>query len=239
MHFARFIYCRASLRLVCALIAVFVLAAAGTAASAGNAARHTHASLHLKRHMLQDVVLPELGILSELMPDQGPRYQLRLTRQGGEIVDITYRVGDTYLLGALDTLNQYLRDSHNGEVKTYDPRTFDLLHTMLAKLGQSSSIIEVLSGYRSKETNDALRASGTTNAAEHSQHIEATALDIRVAGVPAAELRDAALSLGAGGGGYYPKGQFVHIDTGSIRKWTYAPHRGRRGARRGHRHRRK
>jgi len=130
MHFARFIYCRASLRLVCALIAVFVLAAAGTAASAGNAVRHTHASLHLKRHMLQDVVLPELGILSELMPDQGPRYQLRLTRQGGEIVDITYRVGDTYLLGALDTLNQYLRDSHNGEVKTYDPRTFDLLHTM-------------------------------------------------------------------------------------------------------------
>ncbi len=55
-----------------------------------------------------------------------------------------------------------------------------------------------------------LRESGTTNAALHSQHIEAKALDIRVPGVAAPVLRDVALSLDAGGVGYYPKSQFVH-----------------------------
>jgi hypothetical protein len=55
-----------------------------------------------------------------------------------------------------------------------------VLHTMLAKLNRSSSVIQVLCGYRTKETNDALRESGTSNAAEHSQHIEASALDLRV-----------------------------------------------------------
>ena len=239
MRFAPYLDCRAAVRLVCALITLLVLAATGSVASAGNTARHTHSLLHAKRHMLQGVVLPELGLLSELMPEEGQPYQLKLARQGEEIIDVTYRVGDTYLLGALDKLNGYLRDSHNGEVKTYDPRTFDVLHTMLEKLGRSNSIVEVLSGYRTKETNDALRASGTSNAAEHSQHIEATALDIRVPGVPAAELRDAALSLGAGGVGYYPKAQFIHVDTGSIREWTYAPHRARHATKRGHRHRRK
>jgi uncharacterized protein YcbK (DUF882 family) len=239
MHFVPIHHRRSAARLACALIAGFVLAANGPAASAGNSARHTHFPLHPKRRILQEAVLPELGLLSELMPDEGQIYQLKLARQGEEIIDVTYRVGDTYLLGALDKLNAYLRDSHNGEVKTYDPRTFDVLHTMLAKLDRPGSIIEVLSGYRTKETNDALRASGTSNAAEHSQHIEATALDIRVPGIPAADLRDAALSLGAGGVGYYPKGQFIHVDTGNIRKWTYVPHHGRHAARRAHRHRRK
>jgi uncharacterized protein YcbK (DUF882 family) len=68
---------------------------------------------------------------------------------------------------------EFLRDSRNDEVKSYDPRTFDVLHTVLRKLNRSSSVIEILCGYRTKETNGALRESGTTNAAEHSQHIEA------------------------------------------------------------------
>ncbi len=69
-----------------------------------------------------------------------------------------------------------------------------------------------------------LRESGTTNAAEHSQHIVAKAVDLRVAGVSAPLLRDAAKSLDAGGVGYYPAGQFVHLDVGPVREWTYSPH---------------
>ena len=38
-------------------------------------------------------------------------------------------------------------------------------------------------------------------------------------GVPLASLRDAALALQAGGVGYYPKEQFVHLDTGRVRSW--------------------
>ncbi|MDR3739292.1 MAG: DUF882 domain-containing protein [Terracidiphilus sp.] len=185
------------------------------------------------KHMLSNVGLPGMGSISDDdVPEDGQKYELKLVRQGGEIIDVIYRVGDTYIPEALNNLSQFLRDSHNDEVKSYNPRTFDVLHTMLRKLNRSSDAIEVLCGYRTKETNDELRASGTTNAAEHSEHIEATALDIRVPGVPAARLRDAALSLRAGGVGYYPKGQFVHVDTGPVRKWTYAPRRAKHARRR-------
>ena len=219
---------------------MLALPATDGSAAAMLAGRHgKHASGHgqaaLKKPVMRPVELPEEGILSSMVPDEGPRYELKLARQGEETLDVTYRVGDTYVPDALDKLNEYLRDSHNDEVKTYDPRTFDVLYTILAKLDQTSSVIEVLSGYRTQETNDELRRMGTTNAAKHSQHIEATALDIRVPGVSAAMLRDAALAVGAGGVGYYPKGQFIHVDTGRVRKWTFAGRHGKRN----HRHRRK
>jgi len=227
LHLATSIRRLASARQVCTLTALVVLIAAGPAASARGTAHHRHSRLHAMRHMLSDIGLPGMGFISDDddVPEDGPKYELRLARQGGEIIDVIYRVGDTYIPDALDKLSQFLRDSHNDEVKSYNPRTFDVLHTMLSKLNRSSSVIQILSGYRTKETNDALRESGTTNAAEHSQHIEANALDLRVPGIPTVELRDAALSLGAGGVGYYPKGQFIHVDTGPVREWTFAPHR--------------
>ena len=219
-------------RRVGSLAALIALLALAPMASARKPERHKHPRLHAMRHMLANVGLPGLGFFPDddlddvpAVPTDGPRYELRLARQGGEIIDVVYRVGDTYIPEALDKLSDFLHDSHNLEVKSYDPRTFDVLHTMLARLGRSSSPVEILSGYRTKETNDALRASGTTNAAEHSQHIEGNAIDIRVPGIPAVELRDAALSLGAGGVGYYPRSQFIHVDTGPVREWTFAPHR--------------
>ena len=235
LHLATSIRRLACARQVCALTALVALIAACPAASARNSGRHRHAHFHAMRHMLSNVGLPGMGFISDDdAPEIGQKYELKLARQGGEIIDVIYRVGDRYIPETLDKLSQFLRDSHNDEVKSYDPRTFDVLHTMLAKLNRSSSVIEVLCGYRTKETNDALRESRTTNAAEHSQHIEANALDLRVPGVPAVELRDAALSLGAGGVGYYPKGQFIHVDTGPVREWTFAPRRATH-ARRHHR----
>ena len=215
---------------------------APTAARAGGrrAVVRTHvsrASLNLTRtslrlrataHAFVDASLPVVGLLpdeDEDLPDEGQKYELKLTMaQTGEMIDVVYRIGDTYIPEALDTLNEFLRDSHNQEVAAYDPRTFDLLHTVLAKVGKTSSVVDILSGYRSQETNDELRASGTTNAAEHSEHILAKAMDIRVAGVSARMLRDAALSLAAGGVGYYPASQFVHLDVGPLRQWTFIPH---------------
>lgn len=234
-HLAILIRRLAFSRPVCVLAALAVLIAAGPAASARVRGRHMHAHLHAIGRMVSYVSLPPMGIISDGdVPEDGQKYELKLARQGGELIDVIYRVGDVYLPEALDNLSQFLRDKHNGEVKSYDPRAFDVLHTMLRKLNRSSSVIEVLCGYRTKETNDALRESGTTNAAEHSEHIEANAIDIRVPGIPAAKLRNAALSLGAGGVGYYPKGQFIHVDTGPVREWTFAPRR----ATHTHRHRR-
>ena len=33
------------------------------------------------------------------------------------------------------------------------------------------------------------------------------------------DLRDAGLALGRGGVGYYPESDFVHLDTGPVRRW--------------------
>jgi uncharacterized protein YcbK (DUF882 family) len=55
--------------------------------------------------------------------------------------------------------------------------------------------------------------------ATHSLHMEGKAIDIRMAGVDLAHLRDAALSLRAGGVGYYQASNFIHVDTGRVRRW--------------------
>lgn len=213
--------------------AIAVLALAVPTASARKSSSRRHPRLRALAHAFVNAALPNTALLpeeEEYLPVAGLKYELKLAHShSGEAVDVVYRIGDTYIPEALDQLNHFLRDSHNQEVSSYDPRTFDMLHTMLAKLGKSNGVIDILSGYRSKETNDALRESGTTNAAEHSQHIVAKAIDLRVEGVPATLLRDAAKSLDAGGVGYYPASQFVHVDVGPVREWTYSPRHGHGG----------
>jgi uncharacterized protein YcbK (DUF882 family) len=49
--------------------------------------------------------------------------------------------------------------------------------------------------------------------------MEAKAIDIRIPGVSSAEVRDAALSMGRGGVGYYAQSNFVHVDVGRVRRW--------------------
>jgi uncharacterized protein YcbK (DUF882 family) len=211
-----------------ALFAAVLLGVIPASASSRKPATHRHTRLHTLAHAFANVAMPVAGLLPEdqdELPIEGPQYELKLVRAyTGEALNVVYRIGDTYIPDALDKLNAFLRDSHNEEVSEYDPRTFDVLHTMLAKLGKTNAAVNILSAYRTQETNDMLRESGTTNAALHSQHIEAKALDIRVPGVSAPLLRDAALSVDAGGVGYYPRSQFVHVDVGPVRQWTYSPH---------------
>jgi uncharacterized protein YcbK (DUF882 family) len=45
------------------------------------------------------------------------------------------------------------------------------------------------------------------------------AIDLRLEGAKLPRLRQAAIDLGAGGVGYYPRSAFVHIDTGDVRSW--------------------
>ena len=114
-------------------------------------------------------------------------------------------------------MNHFLRDFRNGEVHPIDPQLLDQLHRVASATGSKTSY-EVISGYRSPATNRALheRSSGV---ATRSLHLEGRAIDVRLPGVPLADLRDAALSLAAGGVGYYPGSRFVHLDTGRPRHW--------------------
>jgi uncharacterized protein YcbK (DUF882 family) len=221
-------------RVLTALSIVALLALSCPAAHASKLPTRRHPHLRAIAYALLHASLPDVGFfpMEPVAPGDGKKYELKLASENGGEIDVVYRIGDTYIPQALDKLNQFLRDQHNEDVSQYDPRTFDLLHTMLVNVGKSDAIVNILSAYRSQETNDALRASGTTNAAKYSQHILGKAIDIRVEGVPAAEVRDAALSLKAGGVGFYPSSQFVHVDVGPVRQWTYTPH-----ARRWHRRR--
>lgn len=159
----------------------------------------------------------------DVVPEEGKKYSLKLyAEHTNESIDVVYRVGDVYLPDALDKLNHFLRDHYTDDVNQYDPAEFDLLHNVLTRLNKPNGMINVLCGYRTEETNEYLRSlAKVTGVAEHSQHILAKAIDIRVPGVQTARLRDAAMSLQAGGVGYYPHAQFVHVDVGPVRHWTY------------------
>jgi uncharacterized protein YcbK (DUF882 family) len=49
--------------------------------------------------------------------------------------------------------------------------------------------------------------------------MQGRAIDIRVEGVHAKTIKNAALNMARGGVGYYPHNDFVHLDTGDIRNW--------------------
>jgi uncharacterized protein YcbK (DUF882 family) len=151
------------------------------------------------------------------------QYRLRMVHlHTGEHIDVVYRIGNEYVPRALDRLNHFLRDRRTGDVSDYDPREFDTLHALMARLGRPDGVIDIVCGYRSPWSNNYLRSLGpSTGVAEHSQHMLAKAIDIRVPGVSTIALRNAALALHAGGVGYYPVSQFVHGDVGPVRTWSF------------------
>jgi uncharacterized protein YcbK (DUF882 family) len=119
-------------------------------------------------------------------------------------------------------LNHGLRDWRTGQSIAMDRRLLALLVSLRQKLELSGrSKIDLISGYRSPDTNAALRARGGTHTgvATKSQHMLGKATDIMIPGVSLERLRGAALALGGGGVGYYPRDGFVHVDTGRVRHW--------------------
>lgn len=136
----------------------------------------------------------------------------------GERISLVYAVGERFVPEALTTLNGFLRDHYSGKVGMIDPQLFDLLFQVRRELGTDQPF-QVISGYRSPATNSRLRNTRGGGVARHSLHMDGKAIDIRLAGVPLADVRDAAKSLQGGGVGFYESDQFVHIDTGRVRYW--------------------
>jgi uncharacterized protein YcbK (DUF882 family) len=135
-----------------------------------------------------------------------------------EQIDVVYARGDAYLPEALGRLDHFLRDHYSGAVGHIAPGLHDLLHALHRVLATDQPY-QVISGYRSPATNAHLKATRGGGVATRSLHMDGLAIDVRVAGVPLADLRDAAWSLQAGGVGYYPREQFVHVDIGRVRRW--------------------
>jgi len=136
----------------------------------------------------------------------------------GEALDARYFAGGAYNQEQLGKLDWLLRDYRTSTVLPIDKRLFDLLGELAQAAGREPRY-EVISGYRSPATNAMLVAT-TDGVSSHSLHMEGRAIDVRLVGMPALALRDLALARQAGGVGYYPASDFVHLDTGRVRSWS-------------------
>lgn len=135
----------------------------------------------------------------------------------GELLDVAYRTNSGYDAAALRDIDHLLRDWRTGDVKAIDPTLLDDVFDVQARLDHRGAI-RVICGYRSPKTNAAL-ADKSRGVAKRSLHVWGRAIDLALPGVPTLELRDAALALKRGGVGTYTRSGFVHLDTGSVRRW--------------------
>jgi len=134
-----------------------------------------------------------------------------------ELLNVAYRQGNAVIASALGDIDHLLRDFRTDQETMIDLDLLDLLSTLYDQFDRRGHF-EIISGFRSPRTNAALRRV-TTGVAEDSFHMTGRAMDVRLVGTQTDRLRDAALALGHGGVGYYPESNFVHIDTGRVRRW--------------------
>jgi uncharacterized protein YcbK (DUF882 family) len=134
-----------------------------------------------------------------------------------ESLDIVYFENGEYVDSALEEINGFLADFRTGDVAPIDPKLLDLIYDIRETLG-SNGTYQVISAYRSRKTNELLRASGA-GVARNSQHILGKAIDVRLDDTSIEALRDTALTMQRGGVGFYKESDFVHVDTGRVRRW--------------------
>ncbi len=95
-----------------------------------------------------------------------------------------------------------MRDWRLNEQIKMDPKLFDILWEVYRQSG-SSQPIDVLSGYRSPQTNAMLRRR-SRQVAEHSQHMQGKAIDAHFIDVGPGPIRDIAMRMQEGGRRFLP-----------------------------------
>lgn len=139
-----------------------------------------------------------------------------------ETLEVEFSRNGIYDKAALGKLNVLLRDHRENETIAMDRELFDQMWALQQTLQQKSSadkVFEIISGYRSPVTNNKLRMK-SSGVAENSYHIKGQAIDLRLRGTKLSQLHQEALALNAGGVGYYPGSDFIHLDTGPVRSWS-------------------
>lgn len=147
-----------------------------------------------------------------------PERRLRMANaHTWEKLDLVYWADGEYIPESLAEINHLMRDHRANRVKAIDTKLIDQLYILVSSL-ETKERVHVLSGYRTPETNAALRKR-SNGVAKYSLHMEARAMDINIPGVKANAIWKNAVAMKAGGVGYYAKSGFVHIDTGNVRNW--------------------
>jgi uncharacterized protein YcbK (DUF882 family) len=172
-----------------------------------------------RRKFLQVSLLTTLGVASggaAWGKTPAPRLRLRHLHTG-ESLQVELGQPASLSPDSLQAIDHLLRCHHTGEVHNIDLHLINTLTRLDRKLGDGREL-HVISGFRSRTYNEYLRQQGRKVAAA-SLHLSGQAIDIRIPGVDLPRLHRAALSLAAGGVGYYPRSGFVHLDCGPVRRW--------------------
>ena len=140
-----------------------------------------------------------------------------------ETLTIQYMKNGKHIPEAMEKINWMLRDWRKDEPTQMDPDLIDLVWEIHNELG-SAEPINIISAYRSRDTNEMLRRT-VGGQASQSRHILGKAMDVTFPDVPVKKLRYSALIRERGGVGYYPTSAtpFVHIDTDRVRAWPRVP----------------
>lgn len=135
----------------------------------------------------------------------------------GESLETVYWRKVEYLQEGLAAIDFLLRDHRSGEQMPIDRRLFNLL-SLLHHTFEGQQPFSIISGFSSSQSNAILR-SKSNGVSQKSYHMRGMAIDLRLPGIALETLHQAALKLAAGGVGYYPKSDFIHLDTGPLRQW--------------------
>ena len=135
----------------------------------------------------------------------------------GEAIDTIYWIEGNYIPEVLTEISNFTRDWRTGTVKTFDPRTIDIMAAAHRLMDVNESYM-LLSGYRTAQTNAMLR-SNSSGVARNSLHLKAQAADVRLKSRSVSQMAKAAGACSAGGVGRYSRSNFVHMDCGPVRLW--------------------
>ncbi|MQM32344.1 MAG: twin-arginine translocation pathway signal sequence domain-containing protein [Candidatus Accumulibacter phosphatis] len=189
---------------------------------------HSHGTTQRKTVPHRRLLLKGLAALPLALPFSSAtagtagtaKYQLKFRHtHTDELLDVVFRDNRGYIAPAIQRMNWLLRDYRSGEMIRMDPQLFDILYALRSRCGGET--FEIISAYRSPVTN-ALMRSHRRGVAKNSLHMDGRAIDVRLVGFDTARLSQAAVDLGLGGVGYYPKADFLHVDTGDFRTWGAA-----------------
>jgi len=186
------------------------------AAHGGHAARSAHAALGA--HASRAAHPAHSDYVAHALVKKPSRELSFLNLHTGERLRAEYVHNGQVVPGAMHAISVLMRDHYNNQVHPIDQHLLDIAHVLQSHVGNRGPI-NLVCGYRSPETN-AMMHEASAGVAAHSMHIEGRAMDIRMPGTRLGSLKRAAVALKMGGVGYYPHDDFVHIDSGAVRKWA-------------------
>ncbi|WP_133543284.1 YcbK family protein [Mesocricetibacter intestinalis] len=166
--------------------------------------------------MLGATILPN-SVLALVSTPQ-PRILRLRNINTGERFSSEFSESKGFSAAALRKLDWLLRDKRNNQVAKIDPHLFSKLYRIQGNLGLRNTEIQIICGYRSPASNAMMRRR-SRGVASNSYHMRGQAIDFRIDAAALSKVKQSAESLKNGGVGFYPRSNFVHIDTGPVRTW--------------------